>query len=219
VTSGQIAMSMPDTVQSVVQSQRNGPLIAAAAQLWINDGAQVLDLTYGRGNFWTEYRPAYLVTNDLDPETAAEHNEDFCKTSWPGASFDVVVFDPPYIARGGVDTSTVPGFLAAYGLNDKGKTGVASSVEAVQELMRLGIAEAVRVARPGGVLMVKCMDFIYSGRYQAIRHFVVASALAAGLEQVDEFVHYSGTGPGSWERQLHSRRAHSFLCIFQKGRA
>lgn len=39
------------------------------------------------------------------------------------------------------------------------------------------------------------------------------------FEQVDEFVHFSGTGPQPPRpRQFHSRRAHSFLCVFKKRR-
>ena len=63
--SGQLAFSMPETVQSVVRCPTNGPLLAAAAQLWIADDDLVVDVTYGRGMFWTHYRPGRLVAHDL----------------------------------------------------------------------------------------------------------------------------------------------------------
>jgi hypothetical protein len=62
---GQLAFSMPETVQSVVRRRTYGPLLAAAAQLWIELEDLVVDVTYGRGNFWTDYRPARLVAHDL----------------------------------------------------------------------------------------------------------------------------------------------------------
>jgi hypothetical protein len=63
------------------------------------------------------------------------------------------------------------------------------------------------------------MDYVSGGRFVLGHHFVVSTALRAKLVQVDEFVHVSGTGPQPLgRRQLHSRRAHSFLCVFQKGR-
>lgn len=202
-------MSMPETVQSVVQSERNGPLIAAAAQLWLNDNDRVLDMTYGRGRFWTEYRPDYMCTNDIDPETDAFHHEDFRKLSFAGGSFDVVVYDPPYILRGGdPTTSTVEDFNARYGLERF------QTMDELRLLILDGLREAIRVTSDR--LLVKCTDQISSGRFVGNHHWIVGRCLERGLEQVDEFVHYSGTGPGSWERQLHSRRAHSFLCIFRK---
>lgn len=206
-------MHLPGTVQSVVRSQRNGPLIAAAAQLWINDTDKVLDVTFGRGNFWTDYRPIYLTTNDIEPVTGADHNADFRALPFIDGSFDVVVFDPPYIAQGGRDTSTIPDFMDAYGLVDVPKT-----VMELDVLIWSGMLEACRVLAPGGRLFVKCMDYINGGRYVQGRHTVVRYAEDLELEQVDEFVHYSGTGPQPQRpRQLHSRRAHSFLCVFQKG--
>lgn len=198
---------LPDTIQSVVQTQRNGPLIAAAAQLWINDQDAVVDVTYGRGLFWTDYRPAKLVAHDLVVDGV-----DFRSLPEATGSTDVVVFDPPYIAQGGRETSTLPDFMDRYGLVDVPKTTAELKV-----LIADGIAEASRIMAPGGRLLVKCMDYVNGGEFVTGRHHVVTAAMNVGLYQVDEFVHYSGTGPQpSRPRQLHSRRAHSFLCVFRK---
>ena len=206
----QTSLHLPDTVQSVVQTRRNGPLIATAATLWINTTDHVADVTYGRGNFWTDYRPTNLITHDL-----ALDGVDFRHLPEDDASFDVVVFDPPYMAQGGRDSSTFKEFLARYGLLDVPKT-----VSEVETLIRDGMAEARRVLKPKGRLFVKCMDYINGGRFVQGRHFVVSTAAELGFEQVDEFIHYSGIGAQpDRPRQLHSRRAHSFLCIFGKGTA
>jgi tRNA G10 N-methylase Trm11 len=205
----QAAFAMPGTVQSVVRCQENGPLLAAAAQLWIAPDDLVMDVTYGRGRFWTRYRPRHLVTHDITIDGV-----DFRHLPEGSSSVDVIVFDPPYIAQGGRETSTIPDMLDRYGLVDVPKT-----VPEVNQLIADGIQEATRVLRPKGRLLVKCMDYVCSGRLVLGRHHVVTTALGIGLEQVDEFVHYSGTGPQStWERQLHSRRAHSFLCVFRKSK-
>lgn len=205
----QLALDIPGTVQSVVQSRLNGPLIAAAAQLWIGDDDLVADVTYGRGNFWSDYTPPQLVMHDI-----AIDGVDFRHLPEDDETFDVVVFDPPYIAQGGRSTSTTPDFLDRYGLQDVPKTA-----PQLMELIAAGIAEASRVLRPQGRLLVKCMDYVNGGRLVLGRHHVVCTALDLGLEQVDEFIHYSGCGPQPVHaRQLHSRRAHTFLCVFRKGR-
>lgn len=204
---GQLALSLPGTVQSVVESRENGPLLAAAAQLWIAPADLVLDVTYGRGNFWTKIRPARLVAHDL-----ALDGVDFRQLPEADGSVDVVVFDPPYIAQGGRDTSTTPDFLDRYGLVDVPKTS-----NELKELIAAGIKESFRVLKPKGRLMVKCMDYVNGGRLVLGRHHVVTTALSLGMEQVDEFVHYSGLGPQPpRNRQEHSRRAHTFLCVFQR---
>ncbi len=208
---------MPNTVESVVRSRTNGPLIAAAAALWINDEDHVLDITYGRGLFWTRYQPQHFTQHDLHGDGV-----DFRDLPEADESVDVVVFDPPYIAGGGRKSSTIPDFRDRYGLMD-----IASDPDAIsdtpgelKDLIRGGLVEAVRVLRPKGRLWVKCADFVGGGDspngYNAMRHWVVSEVLGLGLAQVDEFVHHSGTGPGSWPTQRTSRRAHSFLCVFQK---
>lgn len=229
MTNSQLAMPMPETVQSVVKCATNGPLLAAAAQLWINETDLVVDMTYGRGKFWTCYSPARLVGHDLITDGV-----DFRQLPEGDGTVDVAVFDPPYISPGGRTTSTLDGrvsrttssldgrsgggdFNERYGLADTPATPAE-----LAELIAQGIKEATRVLAPKGRLMVKCMDYVSSGGLFLGRHHVVTTALGLGLRQVDEFVHHSGTGPqptenpdGTPRRQIHSRRAHSFLCVFQ----
>jgi len=208
----QTALDLPDTIPSVVSSPYNGPLLAAAATLWIKDTDEVLDLPYGRGKFWTEFRPRLFTTNDLNEQGPAQYHDDFRSTGWDAESFDVIVFDPPYISPGGRDTSTIPDFNNRYGLEGTPRTTADLIV-----LIASGITEAARLLNPGGRLFVKCMDYQEGSTFHTIRHSVVDAALQVGLRQVDEFVHYSGTGPQPGGRKQHvSRRAHSFLCIFRK---
>lgn len=200
-------------IKSVLAARRNGELIATVAQLWIRPTDLVVDVTYGRGKFWTVYRPENLVAHDLYTVDGV----DFRELPEADGSVDVVVFDPPYTSPGGRKTSTVPDFNSRYGLVD-----VPATPEATKALIADGIDEAARVLRVGGRLLVKTMDYVSSGQLVLGRHHVVTTALACGLRQVDEFVHFSGTGPqptknrdGSPRRQVHSRRAHSFLCVFE----
>jgi hypothetical protein len=202
-------MYMPETVQSVVRCQTNGPLLAAAAQLWIKPDDTVVDVTYGRGSFWTHYRPRHLIGHDLRVDGV-----DFRQLPEADQSVDVLVFDPPYITTGAATQEGAQDLHDRYGL-DEGNY----SLEDLRALIGGGIKEGARVLKPKGRLFVKCMDFVTSGRLVLGRHFVVTTALGIGLEQVDEFVHASGIGPQPvGRRQVHSRRAHSFLCIFEAPR-
>lgn len=194
-------------VESVVRHRLNAPLIAEAARLWIRPDDRVLDVTYGRGKFWDIFNPFILIPHDL-----ALDGVDFRNLPEKDGSIDVVVFDPPYVSKGGRKTSGIVEMDDRYGLTTAARTPA--------ELLAVnaeGMKEAARVLVPGGRLFVKCMDYVSSGKMVLGRHHAVATCLALGLEQVDEFVHHSGTGPQpQGRRQVHSRRSHSFLCIFQK---
>lgn len=63
---------------------------------WLPDDALVLDCTYGKGRFWTKYRPPRLVGVDLNPLKAEHVQADFVRLPFPDHCFDVVVFDPDY---------------------------------------------------------------------------------------------------------------------------
>ncbi len=214
-------MTDSEPIQSVVTSRRNADLIAAVAEVWIDSDDVVLDMTYGKGNFWTVYRPDNLIVHDL-----ALDGVDFAALPELDESVDVVVFDPPYIAPGAKDgkrdTTGVPEFFARYGLANAPRN--ATELEA---MFRSGIIEGFRVLRPRGRLLVKCMDFVHNsgrgGNGMVPSHYnVIRDALAVGFQFADEFVHHSGLGPQPTERlgtrrlQHHSRRSHSFLTVFGK---
>lgn len=201
------------SVRSVVRGE-NKDLIPQVMQLWANpdrDGESlVLDMTYGKGNFWTEYRPAVLN----------EFEGDFTQPlPYPGNHFSVVVFDPPHIAPGGRRTSTIPGFNMAYGLDL-----VPATVLDTQAMMLAGMLQARRVLEPKGIFMVKCSNYVTSGKFYKGHDFAIDAATLLGFEQVDEFIlERYGPGPqpkknpdGTKRVQKHSRATHSFLCIFRK---
>lgn len=203
---------MSDVV-SVVKAQKNGPLIAEAARLWIEPGTTVLDVTYGRGNFWTDFRPGIhqpgeLIAHDL----ITLDGVDFRKLPEDDDSIDVVVFDPPYVAPGGRKTSGIQEMHDRFGM-----AGTPKNPDLLFDYIAKGHAECARVVKPKGIVLVKCMDYVWGGKLRLGRHHAVTSMMENGLIQVDEFVHVSGTGPQPKGRvQRHSRRAHSFLCVFQK---
>ena len=201
-----------DTVESVVKTQDNGTLIAAVAVLHIPDGALVVDTTYGKGLFWTQYRPDNLVMHDLHTVDGV----DFRNLPEGDGSVDVVVFDPPYMPSGGKET-TILEMRDRYGISRNDGSGNRNTVADVAALYVGGIAEAYRVLKPEGRLLVKTMDFVYGGQYRTMRHHVVTTAIDVGFTQIDEFIHHSGVGPQPGGRvQRTSRRAHSFLCVFAK---
>jgi hypothetical protein len=191
-------------VQSVVEGD-NADLMYEVARLWIRPQDLVLDTTYGRGLFWSR-----LPWLEVEP-----YQGDFTRLPFVPESFDVVIYDPPYTSTGGDATSTIDDFNDRYGL---GKVKGAGNLFAYNVT---GLAECARVSRR--LVMVKCADFVESGHKQWGHQATIDAAKALALKRTDEFVLFSGTGPqpkqnldGTPRRQVHSRRAHSFLCVFSR---
>lgn len=195
----------------------NGELIADVAQLYIPDEPVpwVLDATYGRGLWWTKVRPIGLTTNDL-VVGRAEHAYDFRQLpdDW-ASSFDVVAYDPPYVCVGGRESTGMADLHDRYGL-----TAAPRTPETLQQMMGEGLTEMVRVTRPGGLILMKCQDYISSGKFWAGTYFSQEWAVRVlHLELVDRFEHVSGVRPQPPGRgQVHARRNLSTLFVFRKAR-
>jgi hypothetical protein len=195
-------------VPSVVEGS-NGVLLAAVARLGYLGGPRdaVLDLTYGRGLWWTRYRPRCLIVGIGDFRDRPEVD----------GSVPVVCFDPPYISTGNRATSSIDDFYERFGL------GEVKGWRAVRQLIDDGLAECARVLAPGGFLLVKCMDYVESGRKVWNTFHVAGEAERLGLVLVDRFHHLTGGGPqvttnrdGSPREQRHAREVSSMLLVFTK---
>lgn len=196
----------------------NGHLIADVARLYLNDTDHVLDPTYGRGVWWSIWRPTHLTASDLDPtKSPLGRPIDFRDLPWPANHFDAATFDPPYMAPGGRKTTSTDDFNDRFGLHTTPATPAEN-----QALIDQGLAEVGRVVRPGGIVLVKCMDYINGGRLFPGTHLTLTAALAGGFFYEDRIEHVGRPGPqpstnldGSPRRQLHARRNLSTLFVLR----
>lgn len=185
----------------------NADLVHAVAPLYLT--GSVMDCTYGEGKWWTRYRPAGLVAHDLYKLDGVS----FTALPEPDATYDAVVFDPPYIASGGFETSTKQDFRDSFGLDTR-------SQSELWELVAAGMTEVARVLKPSGYLLVKCCDFVGSGVLELGHVRVIGMADALGLNRHDLIVHHAGSGPGGHNifTPKRARRHHSYLLVFTKER-
>lgn len=199
----------------------NGEMIAAVHELgrgagWWPDDAVVLDPTYGRGKWWTDYRPEGLITHDIKTDGV-----DFRKLPEATGSIDVVAFDPPYVTPGGRKTTTLPDFQERYGID-----AVPTTIQETHDLITDGLWEMRRVLTPGsktkprkkpGVGLVKAMNYTSGGKYRRAAYDILDEAESMGFTLIDEIVHLTGTGPQPpHARQCHARRNYSMLFVLQR---
>ncbi|MDO8391043.1 MAG: hypothetical protein Q7V57_11185 [Actinomycetota bacterium] len=122
-----------------VATGSNADLIASIAPLHLT--GRVLDVTYGRGMWWTRYRPADLTCHDRDTLDGV----DFRHLPHADESFDAVCFDPPYIPHHSPATSTARDFIDRFGTG----RGATTPTE-LFELFDAGLTECERVCKRGG---------------------------------------------------------------------
>lgn len=205
------------TVLAATEWRTNADLIVDCVELgYLHDEWRTLDPTYGRGRWWTRWRPADLVAHDLGLDAV-----DFRDLPEADASFDAVAFDPPYVCVGGRTTTTMPEFHAAYGLTEAPRRPAD-----LQAMNDAGLAEVHRVLGHKGMALVKCQDYVWSGRLYAGTHHTLTHALSLGFELVDRLEHIGKPRPqpprsradGQPVRQHHARRNLSTLFVLRRGR-
>jgi len=200
-----------NTVMAISEAKNNAQLIAECAQLgYLQKDWEIIDATYGKGRFWTEWRPSSLTTNDLDASTSATYNYDFTDMIFPDHCFDAVVFDPPYKLNG---TSTSKG--PASGDESYGIKGKYVPIDERHQLIYDGLDECLRVLKKGGMLLVKCQDQVSSGRVHW-QTMLFTQHLADDTKLVD-MLHLPGyRRQPMGRRQLHARRNYSTLLVLRK---
>jgi hypothetical protein len=181
----------------------NGALIADVATLHLGDVRTMLDATYGRGRWWTEWQPPKLYTNDL--HTDAEFSYDFRRMPFRDGEFDAVAYDPPYKLNG---TPALGDFDDAYGI------GQPTDWRDRMTLIFDGLEECLRIASM--VVLVKCQDQVCSGRIRWQTVEVTNRAAGLGWRLVDRFDMLGGSRsqPGG-RRQVHARNRPSTLLVFR----
>lgn len=187
----------------------NADLIVSMAALgYIKQTDKVLDPTYGRGNWWQKFRPERLVYHDKYTVDGV----DFTDLPHDEGEFDVVAYDPPYVSKGGRETTTMPDFQDRYGM-----TRAPTSPAELQGLIDAGTSENFRVLRPGGVQLIKVQDYVSSGKLWLGTHWTLTHALALGFEVLDRMEHITSPRPQPpGRRQVHARRNFSTLLVLQK---
>lgn len=202
----------------------NAEIIEACVALrFLKPTDLILDPTYGGGKWWKTWQPSGI--GDLVKHDLKLDGTDFRNTDYEDEQFDVCAYDPPYVSVGGRATTTIREMYEAYGL-----TGAPTSPEKLQALINDGLDEMWRVLKPGGYCLVKCMNYISSGKYHPGIVLTTNHALSLGFEMVDQFVHVKKSGgpqPGNRTRagkngkrvkskQKHSRNNYSVLIVLRK---
>ena len=142
------------------------------------------------------------------------------------ASFDCVVFDPPYMEgffRVGKSTKAGSGTHNAFrdhysNGHEAPTTGGGKWHAAVVELYTEGGREAYRVLRDRGVLIVKCQDEVSANRQNLTHVEAINEYAKTGFFCKDLFVVVRPNRPRMSRllKQVHARKNHSYFLVFVK---
>jgi hypothetical protein len=194
------------------QRGKNADVFRDISRLYFSPGDTIMDVTYGRGLFWSKVDASIYQLVPSDISTGI----DCTNLPYPDESADVVIFDPPYMhGSGSRKGSNIKHSIdRAYKNKDRELHGMA----AVIDLYHRGIKEGLRVLAIGGILVVKCMDQ-FASKQEWTHIDLFNFAISEGAVAEDLFVLVRESQPVMRHKhQKHARKNHSYFWIFIKRR-
>lgn len=191
----------------------NDEIFPHILSIYVEPGAAVADVTYGKGVFWRQVpKDAFrLLPTDLSSGI------DCRELPYANGSIDCVVFDPPYMHTPGGSAHVNHQNYEAYYKNNRASSDKKYH-EAVLDLYFAAAREAFRVLREGGIYIVKCQDEVCANR-QRLTHVEIINELDKyGFRIEDLFVVLRNGKPGVSVllTQAHARKNHSYFLVFIK---
>jgi len=194
--------------------------------LHVPKGSKIADVTWGRGVFWKKVpKEDYEVLG-----TDISMGIDCRDLPYEDLSLDCVVLDPPYMegfyrknnnhkAGKGTHSALANAYSNGDEINsDTKNTGTKKWHGAVTDMYFKASAEAYRVLRKKGVLIVKCQDEVSAGK-QWFTHIEIVNELEKmGYYSKDLFVVVRTNKPAVSRliNQVHARKNHSYFLVFIK---
>lgn len=201
----------------------NDRVFPAVLSLYVAPGSTVADVTHGRGVFWKRVPPDRyrLLATDL------RDGVDCRDLPYEDGSIDCVVLDPPYMHTPGGTAHDGHQSYEEYYRNNRTAGGTASAAagggarkyhDAVLDLYFAAAAEARRVLRTEGVLIVKCADEVCANRQRLTHVELIVELERNGWIAEDLFVVMRRNRPGVSRvlRQVHARKNHSYFLVFRR---
>ena len=192
----------------------NDDVFPNVLKLYVPPGSKIADVTFGQGVFWKKVEKGLYKIRPSDIRLGVD-----CRAlPYENASFDCVIFDPPYMHTPGGTAHQNHQNFELYYVNNGASNGEKKYHEAVLDLYFRGAKEAHRVLRPGGILIAKCQDEVCANK-QRLTHVEIINELAdLGFIIEDLFVLVRRNKPGVSRvlKQVHARKNHSYFLVFQK---
>lgn len=198
----------------------NAEVFPKILALHVPEGSRIADVTFGTGVFWknidvTKYD---LLTSDIS--TGVDCRE----LPYENESLDALVLDPPYmegLLRANKEHKAGNGAYSAfreyYSNGDETSPGPKWHA-AVTDLYFKAGAEASRVLKENGVLIVKCQDEVSANRQWLTHVEIINHYEQLGFYTRDLFVvvRTNKAGISRLLKQVHARKNHSYFLVFVK---
>lgn len=184
---------------------RSDEAVRRLVHLAFRDAHTALDLTYAAGRFWRDPLPPGLAvtSNNWDPEASTDLHVDFTATGLPTGSFDLVIYDPPHVADGGLN-----GIMAR-------RYGTVRTTAELRAMIAAGAREAWRVSSAG--VIVKVTEHHHGGRFLNQSGWVEAAIPSPIYTKLSTTRVLGLVSSGRWKAERVPRSNGAVYLVFRHG--
>lgn len=203
--------------------QNNEEIFPKILQLYVPEGSNIADVTYGKGVFWkrVDLGKYHLFPSDI------KTGVDCRRLPYDDESMDCIVIDPPYMEglyRRKQDHLAGNGTYSAFrehysdGSVYEQHENTPKYHDAVLSMYYLAGYEALRVLKKNAILIVKCQDEVSANKQHLTHVEIINEYCKHGLFVEDLFVIVRNNKPNVSRllKQVHARKNHSYFLVFRK---
>lgn len=203
--------------------KNNEDIFPLILSLYVPTGAEIADVTFGKGVFWKKVDKTKYSLHFTDIKTGIDCRD----LPYKNQSMDCVVIDPPYMEgfyrrnhEHLAGNGTFSSFRESYsdGSVYVQKPGAPKYHDAVLDMYFSAGYEAVRILKTNGILIVKCQDEVSANKQHLTHVEVINEYTKHGLIVEDLFVMVRNNRPNisTLKKQVHARKNHSYFLVFRK---
>jgi hypothetical protein len=175
----------------------------------------ILDSTANQGRIWGRGKSRYKYTGmDIDASVHPDIIGDNTAMPFADESWDIIVYDPPHTGDQGASKTE---FASKYGTgassrNADGKWGNLSHTYPPF------LAEAQRVLKPEGLLLVKLIDYTHAAKFQfaTAEFWYAAKGFGFELQGMNIIPRKVVVTDSKWKKACHPRQNHCTWMAFKK---
>lgn len=179
---------------------------------------KILDCTYNTGKMWkkSSYKP---IRMDINPDLELDVVGDFAKMPFENESFDIIVFDPPFLPTNAASKNSSKIWEKQYGITASGE---GREGENINGMFLPFLKEAKRVLRHNGIILSKIADLVHNHKQQWQQVSYINAVMETGMTPCDMLIkcdpNAGNLTSSKWKNVKHLRKAHSYWIVTRKGK-
>lgn len=176
----------------------------------------ILDCTYNTGKIWKKLN-YNILKMDINSNLKLDVIADFQQMPFKAQTFDVIVFDPPFLPRNAASKNSSRIYEKTYGITENNP-----NQDNVSSYFQPFLIEAQRVLKKNGIILTKLADLVHNHRYQWQQVMFINEVQKTNMTPCDMMIKCDPAGgnlsSSKWKNVKHLRKSHAYWIVVRNSK-